>query len=76
MANRKVDRGNYYCKVKGLYDIYHKLSFEKGGERKVTSDQWDIYHAKYLLEGGIKTSKLAIATAEKFFDEGKMKPRK
>ena len=68
--NKKLDKGNYICKVH-FYDIYMKRDFKGSGkERKMVSHAYDIYHAKRKLEGGFKTKEEAIEKANELFTKG------
>jgi len=51
-------KGTYQCKV-GFYDIYSKQPNPKGGAIDFT-----VYHAKKIVEKGIKTKEEAINKAK------------
>jgi hypothetical protein len=57
------DRGRYICKV-GFYDIYAKDSMvkskERGDKKQVGGTEYNVYHAKRLVEKGFKTKDLAV----------------
>jgi hypothetical protein len=69
MATKGNSRGRYMTKV-GNYDIYGKDSYrpKKDGSSKhmepeVASTDFQIYHAKKLVEKGFKTQEMAIERA-------------
>jgi hypothetical protein len=70
MATKGNSRGRYMTKV-GHYDIYGKDSFrpKKDGSSKhekaeVSGTDFQIYHAKKLVEKGLKTQEIAIEKAK------------
>ena len=69
MATKSGNKGRYICKV-GFYDIYakdtlkpkkdSKYKFTKG---EVKSTEYVVYHAKKVIEKGLKTKDLAVTKA-------------
>jgi hypothetical protein len=75
MATKGNSRGRYMTKV-GHYDIYGKDSYrpKKDGSSKhekpeVSSTDFQIYHAKKLIEKGFKTQEIAIERAKKLTEK-------
>jgi len=62
MATKGGLRGRYICKV-GFYDVYAKDTEKMGanGKKMVTATDYHVYHAKKLVEKGLKTKDLAIS---------------
>jgi hypothetical protein len=75
MATKGNSKGRYMTKV-GLYDIYGKDSYrpKKDGSSKhdkpeVSSTDFQIYHAKKLIQKGFKTQEIAIEKAKVLMDK-------
>jgi hypothetical protein len=75
MATKGNSRGRYMTKV-GHYDIYGKDSYrpKKDGMKKhdkaeVSGTDYQIYHAKKLVEKGFKTQEMAIDKAMKLMEK-------
>ena len=64
MATKSGLKGRYICKV-GFYDVYAKDSMKKDskGKEVVGSTDYLVYHAKKMVEKGLKTKDLAVAKA-------------
>ena len=69
MATKSGNKGRYICKV-GFYDIYAKDTFKPKKESKynfvkaeVKSTDYIMYHAKKVIERGLKTKDLAVTKA-------------
>lgn len=64
MATKGGMRGRYICKV-GFYDVYAKDTEKTGsnGKKMVSSTDYHIYHAKKIVEKGLKTKDLAVSKA-------------
>jgi hypothetical protein len=69
MATKSGNKGRYICKV-GFYDIYAKDTLKPKKESKynfvkaeVKSTDYIVYHAKKVIEKGLKTKDLAITKA-------------
>ncbi len=64
MATKSGNRGRYICKV-GFYDVYAKDSVKTGsnGKQTVTATDYQVYHAKKIVEKGLKTKDLAVSKA-------------
>jgi hypothetical protein len=69
MATKSGNKGRYICKV-GFYDIYAKDTLKPKKESKynfvkaeVKSTDYIVYHAKKVIEKGLKTKDLAVTKA-------------
>jgi hypothetical protein len=69
MATKSGNKGRYICKV-GFYDIYAKDTLKPKKESKykfvkaeVKSTDYVVYHAKKVIEKGLKTKDLAVTKA-------------
>ena len=64
---KEKQKGRYICKV-GFYDVYAKDSMRKvvgrGEKTEVGSTEYYLYHAKKLIEKGMKTKDLAVSKAK------------
>ena len=74
MATKGNSKGRYMTKV-GIYDIYGKDSYRpnKDGSSKhdkaeVSATDFQIYHAKKLIQKGFKTQEIAIEKAKVLMD--------
>ena len=70
MATKGNSKGRYMTKV-GIYDIYGKDSYrpkKDGASRhdkpEVSATDFQIYHAKKLVQKGFKTQEVAIEKAK------------
>jgi len=66
MATKSGNKGRYICKV-GFYDIYAKDTLKPRKESKfkwikgeVKSTDYVVYHAKKVIEKGLKTTKVRL----------------
>jgi hypothetical protein len=69
MATKSGNKGRYICKV-GFYDIYAKDTLKPRKESKfkwikgeVKSTDYVVYHAKKVIEKGLKTKDMAVTKA-------------
>ena len=69
MATKSGNKGRYICKV-GFYDIYAKDTLKPKKESKfkwlkgeVKSTEYVVYHAKKVIEKGLKTKDMAVTKA-------------
>jgi hypothetical protein len=69
MATKSGNKGRYICKV-GFYDIYAKDTMKPKKESKyrftkgdVKSTDYVVYHAKKIIEKGLKTKDMAVTKA-------------
>jgi hypothetical protein len=69
MATKSGNKGRYICKV-GFYDIYAKDTMKPKKESKykftkgdVKTTDYVVYHAKKIIEKGLKTKDLAVSKA-------------
>ena len=69
MATKSGKKGRYICKV-GFYDIYAKDTMKPKKESKykftkgdVKTTDYVVYHAKKIIEKGLKTKDLAVSKA-------------
>jgi hypothetical protein len=69
MATKSGNKGRYICKV-GFYDIYAKDTLKPKKESKykfvkadVKATDYVVYHAKKVIEKGLKTKDLAVTKA-------------
>lgn len=70
MATKSGKKGRYICKV-GFYDIYAKDNMRPKKNRRpgsteteVGSTEYNIFHAKKLVEKGFKTKDIAVEMAK------------
>jgi len=77
MGSKSGQKGRYICKV-GFYDIYAKDSFKPKKESKykyakadTASTEYNIVHAKKLIEKGFKTKDLAVQRASELLGDKK-----
>ena len=77
MATKSGNKGRYICKV-GFYDIYAKDSLKAKKTSKynfakadVASTEYNVVHAKKVVEKGFKTKDLAIAKAKELLGDKK-----
>jgi hypothetical protein len=75
MATKTGNKGRYICKV-GFYDIYAKDSFKPKKTSKynyakadVASTEYNLVHAKKVVEKGFKTKDLAVSKAKELLGE-------
>ena len=69
MATKSGNKGRYICKV-GFYDIYAKDTMKPKKESKykftkgdVKTTDYVVYHAKKIIEKGLKTKDMAVSKA-------------
>jgi hypothetical protein len=69
MATKSGNKGRYICKV-GFYDIYAKDTLKPKKESKykfvkadVKTTDYVVYHAKKVIERGLKTKDMAVSKA-------------
>jgi hypothetical protein len=69
MATKSGNKGRYICKV-GFYDIYANDTMKSKKESKykfvksdVKTTDYVVYHAKKIIEKGLKTKDMAVSKA-------------
>lgn len=75
MATKSGQKGRYITKV-GFYDIYAKDSYKSKKDSKynftkpdVSSTDYQILHAKKVVEKGFKTKELAVVRAKELLGD-------